>query len=91
MSERDDRLWQSGYVKLPGDRGISQAESRVYQRCSGCGGYFRADALKVYTDHHECQPPKAPVTPIAVERRRRPSAAPRLAPSLSSLTSRRRT
>jgi len=90
MSEREDRLWQSGYVKLRGDTGISQAESRVYQRCSGCGGYFRVDALKVHTGHHECRPTKAPDTPIAVERRRRPSAAP-LAPSLSSLTSRRRT
>lgn len=77
MSERDDRLWQSGYVKLRGDTGISQTESRVYQRCSGCGGYFRVDALKVHNDHHECQPTKPPHTPIAVERRRRRSATAR--------------
>lgn len=87
MSERDDRLWQSGYVKTAGDKGISQDESRVYQRCSGCGGYSRVDSLKVHNDHDECQPTKAPNTPIAVERRRRRSAtasAPAVFPHLKA-------
>jgi hypothetical protein len=70
VTERDDRLWQSGYVVLPGDLGFSLPEGHAYRRCPVCGGYFRMDDFVMKIDHHGCQPEKAPGKPTTGDRRR---------------------
>lgn len=89
MTDWSRRLPGIGSLELPGDGAMSPAESRVYRRCLGCGGYFRIDALKVTAGHDSCQSSAAPRSPAGVERRRGSRAAPRLAPAFSPLPRRR--